>query len=371
MSELRTPGASGATLGTTEAATAAVAARIARWRALAADRSGTDPFIPMAKAGLFEIGLPGGDAVLDSYGAIAQAERAIAASTGELGLATAFAGRQLIARFFIAGFADAVQRGELVSRIASGRGWAAVAISEPGAGAHPKHLQTTAEQRADGYVINGRKAWITNGPVADLFLVLAITGVEQGRKRYGLFLLPRGTAGLTLTPMPSLDVLKPASHCELSFENCVVPASARIGTMPDAYPAMALPFRDLEDTVATATTVGFLDWLLHTVAARIANSEENALTLGRLAGLLSLAQAGSAAAVEAVDSGEPPNGARVIGVRSLARMLVEELRALLPPDRIDDQLTRSLAAFDVLANVAREPRKQRQIALGQSLWSNQ
>jgi len=52
-------------------------------------------------------------------------------------------------------------------------------------------------------------------------------------------------------------------------------------------------------------------------------------------------------------------------------MLVEELRALLPPDRIDDQLTRSLAAFDVLANVAREPRKQRQIALGQSLWSNQ
>jgi acyl-CoA dehydrogenase len=371
MSELRTPAASGAILGTAEAATAAVAARIARWRALAADRSGANPFIPMAEAGLFEIGLPGGDAALDSYGAIAQAERAIAASTGELGLATAFAGRQLIARFFIAGFADAAQRGELVPRIASGRGWAAVAISEPGAGAHPKHLQTTAEQRADGYVINGRKAWITNGPVADLFLVLAITGVEQGRKRYGLFLLPRGTEGLTLTPMPSLDVLKPASHCELSFENCVVPASARIGTMPDAYPAMALPFRDLEDTVATATTVGFLDWLLHTVAARIANSEEHALTLGRLAGLLSLAQAGSAAAVQALDSGEPPNGARVIGVRSLARMLVEELRALLPPDRIDDQLTRSLAAFDVLANVAREPRKQRQIALGQSLWSNQ
>ncbi|QLH69938.1 acyl-CoA dehydrogenase family protein [Rhodopseudomonas palustris] len=367
MTELRTPDAPVAT----QATIAAVAERIARWRTRTVDQSGGDPFAPMAQAGLFEIGLPDGDAALDSYGAIAQAEQAIAAATGELGLATAFAGRQLIARFFIAGFASAAQRSELVPRIASGRGWAAVAISEPGAGAHPKHLQTTAEQQGDGYVINGRKAWITNGPVADLFLVLAITGVEQGRKRYGLFLLPRGTAGLTLTPMPSLDVLKPASHCELSFENCVVPASARIGAMPDAYPAMALPFRDLEDTVATATTVGFLDRLLRTVAVQIERSDEHALTLGRLAGLLALAQAGSAAAVRALDSGEAPNGARVIGVRSLARILVDELRALLSPDRIDDQLTRSLAAFDVLANVAREPRKQRQIALGQSLWSNQ
>jgi acyl-CoA dehydrogenase len=349
----------------------AVAGRIARWHAIAQDQHGDDPFVPMAQAGLFAIGLPGGDAALDSFGAIAQAEQAIAAATGQLGLATAFAGRQLIARFFIAGFADEAQRSDLLPRIAAGHCWAAVAISEPGVGAHPKHLATTAERRNDQFVISGRKAWITNGPVADIFLVLAITGVEDGRKRYGLFVVPRSTPGLTMTPMPSLDVLRPASHCELTFDSCAVPASARIGGERDAYPAMALPFRDVEDTVATATTVGFLDWLVRTTAARIENNDDNALRLGRLAGLASLAEAASRAAVQALDHREPQVPARLIGVRALAAGIVDEVRTMLASAPPDDPMTRALAAFDVLANVAREPRKQRQIALGQSLWSIQ
>jgi len=353
-----------------QAATDAVAARIARWRQIPEDHRGDDPFAPMAQAGLFEIGLPGGDGAFDSYAAIANAERALVATTGQLGLGAAFAGRQLIARFFIAGFAGDAQGGALLRRIAAGQAWAAVAISEPGAGAHPKHLQTTAERRGDDYAISGRKAWITNGPVADVFLVLAITDIEQGRKRYGLFVVPRDTPGLTMTPMPSLDVLAPASHCELAFDGCVVPASARIGQMRDAYPAMALPFRDVEDTVATAATAGFLDWLLRAAATRLERSEDNALKLGRLAGLVSLAEAASVAAVDELDRRDPPVPARLIGVRAIAASLVDEVRALLAPAPADDPITRALAAFDVLANVAREPRKQRQIALGHSLWSD-
>jgi acyl-CoA dehydrogenase len=49
--------------------------------------------------------------------------------------------------------------------------------------------------------------------------------------------------------------------------------------MPDAYPAMALPFRDVEDTVGTANVSGLLDWLLEKSAARIERSEANALRL--------------------------------------------------------------------------------------------
>ena len=66
-----------------------------------------DPFGQMARAGLFQIGLPGAGAALDSYRAIATAEQAMAAKTGLLGLASAFAARQMTARFFIAEFADA------------------------------------------------------------------------------------------------------------------------------------------------------------------------------------------------------------------------------------------------------------------------
>src|SRR4051812_32064799 len=116
--------------------------RIDHWWSIAKDDTLADPFGAMARAGLFQIGLPGAGAALDTYGAIAVAEQAIAAKTGLLGLASAFAARQMIARFFISGFASGDQRATWLPRIAAGEVCTAVAISEPGAGAHPKHLQT-------------------------------------------------------------------------------------------------------------------------------------------------------------------------------------------------------------------------------------
>jgi acyl-CoA dehydrogenase len=193
-----------------------VARRVDRWWESAGRDVLTDPFGAMAKAGLFQIGLPGAGAALDSYRAIAAAEQAIAGKTGLLGLASAFAARQMTARFFIAGFADGDQRAAWLPRMAAGEVCAAIAISEPGAGAHPKLLKTTAESRGAGFVLSGGKAWVTNGPVADLFLVLAVTAIEDGRKRYGLF-RPPATAGLSVKPMPALDTLAPASHCELEL----------------------------------------------------------------------------------------------------------------------------------------------------------
>jgi acyl-CoA dehydrogenase len=346
-----------------------VARRIDDWWSIAKNDVLTDPFRPMAKAGLFQIGLPGAGA-LDSFRAVAAAEQAIAAKTGLLGLASAFAGRQMVARFFIGGFADQEQRATWLPRVATGEVCAAIAISEPGAGAHPKHLQTSVEPKGAGYVVRGRKAWVTNGPVADVFLVLAVTGIEEGRKRYGLFLIPKLTKGLSVKPMPALDALAPAAHCELELDGCEIPATARIGDMADAYPAMALPFRDTEDTVGTANISGLLSWLLEQCAARIEPTEDNALRLGRIAGLVSLVQAASQLAVAALDGEGPEVPARVIGVRLLARQIVDEIRELLPQGAsADEAITRALAAYDLLSSVAREPRKVRQARLGNSLWS--
>ena len=344
--------------------------RIDDWWSIARGDVLADPFGRMARAGLFQIGLPGADPAFDSYRAIAIAEQAIAAKTGLLGLASAFAARQMTARFFIAGFANKDQRATWLPRVAAGEICVSIAISEPGAGAHPKHLQTSAEPRGDGLVIRGRKAWVTNGPIADVFLVLAIIAVEDGRKRYGLFLTRKETPGLKLKPMPALDTLAPASHCELEFDGCEVPATARIGQMDDAYPVMALPFRDIEDTVGTANVSGLLSWLLEKTAARIERSDENALRLGRIAGLVSLVDAASRLAVAALDGEGPEVPARVIGVRLLARDIVGELREMLAQaTSTDDAIERALAAYDLLSSVAREPRKVRQTRLGNSLWS--
>ena len=327
-----------------------------------------DPFGAMARAGLFQIGLPGAGSALDSYRAIAAAEQALAAKTGLLGLASAFAARQMAARFFIGGFANQAQRDGWLPRIAAGEVCTAIAISEPGAGAHPKLLKTTAESRDAGFILRGSKAWVTNGPVADLFLVLAVVAVEEGRKRYGLFMVPKETAGLSIKPMKALDTLLPATHCELELDGCELPASAQIGDMPDAYPAMALPFRDVEDTVGTANVAGLLSWLMEKAATHIERSEDNALRLGRIAGLVSLVQAASRLAVAALDGEGDDVPARVIGVRLLARDIVGEIRELLGQGATDEPaIARALAAFDMLAQVAREPRKVRQIRLGNSI----
>ena len=80
-----------------------VAGRIDDWWSLAKHDISTDPFGRMARAGLCQIGLPDAGPALDTYRAIAAAEQAIAAKTGLLGLASAFAARQMTARFFIAG----------------------------------------------------------------------------------------------------------------------------------------------------------------------------------------------------------------------------------------------------------------------------
>jgi acyl-CoA dehydrogenase len=170
--------------------------------------------------------------------------------------------------------------------------------------------------------------------------------------------------------MPALDALAPASHCELEFDGCEVPATARLGDMLDAYPAMALPFRDVEDTVGTANISGLSSWLLKKSAAHIERSEDNALRLGRIAGLVSLVHAASQIAVAALDGEGQDVPARIIGVRLLAREIVGEIRELLPQaPPTDDAIGRALAAFDLLASVAREPRKVRQIRLGKSVWS--
>src|SRR5690242_21705265 len=114
-----------------------------------------------------------------SYAAIAREEAAIVERSGLLGEGGVWAGQRVVERFFIEGFGDAEQRAAWIGKLA------AVAISEPKVGAHPKLLSTRAEETSDGWRLSGEKAWVTNGPDARVFIVLAVTAVESGRKRYG------------------------------------------------------------------------------------------------------------------------------------------------------------------------------------------
>ena len=180
-----------------------------------------------------------------SYVAIAREEAAVVERTGLLGEGGAWAGRQVVARFFIEGFGNAEQRTAWLPRLAS------VAISEPRVGAHPKLLTTRAEEDGDGYCIFGEKAWVSNGPLAEVFIVFAVTAVVEGRKRYSAFLVPRDTPGLSINEAAEYRALAPSRHCGLRLDGCRVPRSAMLGPPGAAYETMALPFRDVEDAVGT------------------------------------------------------------------------------------------------------------------------
>lgn len=316
-------------------------------------------------AELFSIGLPGAPSTLESYEAIAVAEEMIVRSSGLIGLGSAFAARQMIARFFINGFADKDQKERWLPAIARGDIWPAIAISEPMVGAHPKHLTTTAERNGNEYVLDGRKTYVTNGLRADLILTLAVCEVKDGRKTYGLFAVPRDTQGMKLQPMTGLETLAPSRHADLTFEQCRVPADCRIGDMADAYPRMALPFRDVEDTVAISGLCGLTEWLVRRASGYRQANEETMLDVGRHAGLLELMRAGAIAATRQLDANNV-SAAFGIGARALAFDIVSELRDKLTDQVVstDDRLRQGLTAFDLNMRIARKPREARRAALG-------
>jgi len=238
-------------------------------------------------AGLTGVGLP------EEYGgmggdlrAIAVAGEALAAAGGVKGVVTCWLSRQLNARQQILEHGTEEQRRKYLPDLAAGRLTPALAISEPGAGAHPKHLSTTARRAGGDYVLNGEKAYLTNGPIADIFLVLAITGAENGRKRFSLFIVPKDTAGIAVTEGVKVDFLRPAPHCGLRLTDVRIPAANLLGPEGDAFPAISLPMRKTEDAMFAATMAGSIRHQIDRLAGELAGRalDEAALAeLGRLA----------------------------------------------------------------------------------------
>jgi len=120
--------------------------------------------------------------------------------------------------------------------LAAGKIICANATTEPDAGSDVYAMKATARRDGGDYVLDGIKCFITNAPVADLFLVYATT--EPGRGFFGVsaFLVPRDTAGLRVTPEHSKTGLKTSPWGTVYLDGCRVPASARLG--PEGSGAM-------------------------------------------------------------------------------------------------------------------------------------
>ena len=109
------------------------------------------------------------------------------------------------------------------------------ALSEAGSGSDAFALQTRAEKCAAGYVINGRKLWITNAKEASLFIVFATVDASAGYKGITAFLVEKGAAGFAIGRKEDKLGIRASSTCELILEDCRVPAENVLGEPGKGY----------------------------------------------------------------------------------------------------------------------------------------
>lgn len=129
----------------------------------------------------------------------------------------------------IARFGTEAQRRRWLPGLCGGTVVGANAASEPEAGSDIFAMTTRAESTAEGYVLNGRKIWVTAAPVADLFVLHATTDPARGLLGLTTFLLPRATPGLRVVRTIPKMGLNTAPMGELALEDCRLPADAVLG----------------------------------------------------------------------------------------------------------------------------------------------
>jgi alkylation response protein AidB-like acyl-CoA dehydrogenase len=129
----------------------------------------------------------------------------------------------------ILAFGSDEQKDRYLPGLCAGRLFGANGASEPEAGSDIFSMTTRAERRGDRWVLNGRKVWITGGPVADLYLCFATTDPTKGVLGITAFLIEHQTPGFhVVREIPKLG-MRTAPMGELVFENCELPAENLIG----------------------------------------------------------------------------------------------------------------------------------------------
>jgi len=130
-------------------------------------------------------------------------------------------------------FGSEAQKQQWLVPTARGRQLGAFALTEPDAGADPSRLSATARATDQGYLLNGRKAWVTNGQLASHYLAVARLDPAEGPVGTGLFIMGHDTPGLTVGRREETLGLQSARVTELLFEDCAVPRSQLVGPGQD------------------------------------------------------------------------------------------------------------------------------------------
>lgn len=148
------------------------------------------------------------------------------------------------------------QKEKYLGKVAKGQAIAAFALSEPDAGSDVAAMACTATLSEDGntYVLNGEKTWISNGGIADFYVVFARTAEAPGAKGISAFIVDAQSPGFEIAER--IDVIAPHPLARLKFNQCRIDASQRIGASGDGF-KIAMRTLDVFRTSVAAAALGF------------------------------------------------------------------------------------------------------------------
>ena len=185
----------------------------------------TDPaiFAEMGGMGLLGVTIPeeygGIGAGYVSYGLVAREVERV-----DSGYRSMMSVQSSLVMYPIHAYGSEAQRRKYLPKLASGDWIGCFGLTEPDAGSDPGGMRTTAKRTADGYVLNGAKMWISNAPIADVFIVWAKSEAHGGKVRG--FVLEKGMKGLSAPKIEGKLSLRASITGEIVMENVEVPESA-------------------------------------------------------------------------------------------------------------------------------------------------
>jgi len=185
------------------------------------------PIEALAKADLFGLIIP------EEYGGLGWGSFRLCLAMEHLsrycpGVATTYAA-SFLGAYPILLFGSKAQKERYLPEVARGRKLCAFALTEPQAGSDAAAIQTRAERDGDYYVLNGIKQWITNGGIADIYIVIALTDPRKGTRGASAFIVEKGDPGFAVGRKEKKMGLRASVTTELFFTDCRIPRERLLG----------------------------------------------------------------------------------------------------------------------------------------------
>ena len=275
-----------------------------------------------------------------------------------------------------------VQKRQYLPKLISGEHVGALAMSEPGSGSDVVSMRLRADRKADRYILNGTKMWITNGPDAHTLVVYAKTDPQAGPKGITAFLVEKGMRGFSTAQKLDKLGMRGSNTCELVFQDCEVPAENILGAEGRGVNVL-MSGLDYERAVLAGGSLGImaacLDVVLPYVHERTQFGQpigEFQLMQGKLADIYTTVNAARAyvyAVAQACDRGETTRkdaaGAILFASESATRIAGEAIQCLGGNGYINDYPTGRLWRDAKLYEIGAGTSEIRRMLIGRELFN--